>query len=104
MEDLLTSVNPLWKNQVGSRGRVVSVEKFKKLFDACVEYENGPLGGTDMKHQLQALRRNAGWTAEELARQMRVNCQTIYRWQRGDNLPHRVHQAKLQRPFARYGV
>jgi hypothetical protein len=43
MEDLLTSVNPLWKNQVDSRGRVVSVEKFKELFDACVEYENGPL-------------------------------------------------------------
>lgn len=31
----VVEVNPLWKNQVDSR--VVSLEKFKELFNACVE-------------------------------------------------------------------
>ena len=57
-----------------------------------------------LKEKVKTLRRKAGWTQEDLAREIGVSLSTVQRWERQGGEPTRLARRELARLFEDRGI
>lgn len=57
-----------------------------------------------LKEKVRRLRKTAGWTQEDLAREIGVSLSTVQRWERQGGEPTRLARRELIRLFEEQGI
>lgn len=57
-----------------------------------------------LKERVKTLRKKAGWTQEDLAREIGVSLSTVQRWERQGGEPTRLARRELVRLFEESGI
>jgi len=82
------------------RGETKPVGSYRKLLEDFLAADGSPAGHGTAKVQFSArtiiaLRKKLGLSKAALARQLRVNVNTLWRWERGDRKPHGPYRKLL---------
>jgi DNA-binding transcriptional regulator YiaG len=85
------------------RGEITPVGSYRKLLESFITGDGllprrpsaAPAKSTLSARKITALREKLGLTKAALARQIGINVNTLWRWERGDRKPHELHRKMI---------